>query len=280
MARTKQEIRNWLDSQVGMKVNSKAGIYNGQCVSLIKALLEFVGAPDPYKARGNAKDVGDTLLREGIAGNGDGWLRVVVNRGMGVIGGVTYGHIWIDLANEANYEQNGAKALHTTKNTRPYSHRQQVVNLDKYVKADPAPAKKSNEAIADEVIAGKWGNGDDRKNNLKNAGYDPAVVQGIVNAKVSPARKSNETIANEVLAGQWGNGDDRKARLANAGYDYNAIQAIVNSRADSGVYYTVKAGDNLTQIAARYGTTWQAIARLNGIPNANIIHAGQRLRIK
>lgn len=280
MAKTKAEIRKWLDSQVGKKVNSKAGIYNGQCVSLIKALLEFVGAPDPYKARGNAKDVGDTLLREGIAKNGDGWLRVVVNRGMGVIGGVTYGHIWIDLANEANYEQNGAKALHTTKGTRPYSQRGQVVNLDKYVKADPKPAKKSNEAIADEVIAGKWGNGDDRKKNLKKAGYDPAVIQKIVNAKVSPARKSNETLANEVLAGKWGNGDERKARLTKAGYDYGAIQAVVNSRANSGVYHTVKAGDNLTHIAARYGTTWQAIARLNGIKNPNVIHAGQKLRIK
>lgn len=281
MARTKQEIRNWLDSQVGKKVKDKSNSdFDGQCVALIKALLEYVGAPDPYKARGNAKDAGDSYVREGIAEAKDGWLRVVVNRDMGRIGGKTYGHIWVDLANEANYEQNGAKALLTTKGTRPYSQKQQVVNLDKYIKADPAPAKKSNEAIADEVIAGKWGNGEDRKNNLKNAGYDPATIQGIVNAKLSPARKSNETIANEVLAGQWGNGDDRKARLANAGYDYGAIQAIVNSRADSGVYYTVKAGDNLTQIAARYNTTWQAIARLNGIPNANIIYAGQRLRIK
>ena len=235
MAKTKAEIRKWLDSQVGKKVNSKAGIYNGQCVSLIKALLEFVGAPDPYKARGNAKDVGDTLLREGIAKNGDGWLRVVVNRGMGVIGGVTYGHIWIDLANETNYEQNGAKALHTTKGTRPYSQRGQVVNLDKYVKADPKPA---------------------------------------------PAKKSNEEIAKEVLAGKWGNGDERKARLTKAGYNYSAIQGIINSRANSAIYYTVKAGDNLTHIAARYGTTWQAIARLNGIKNPNVIHAGQKLRIK
>ena len=137
MARTKAEIRAFLDSQVGKKVNAKAGIYNGQCVSLIKALLEFLGAPDPYAARGNAKDVGDTLIRQGIAANKDGWLRVVINRSMGNIGGVTYGHIWIDLKDEANYEQNGARALYTTKNTRPFSQRQQVVNLDKYIKADP-----------------------------------------------------------------------------------------------------------------------------------------------
>jgi hypothetical protein len=140
MARTKQEVRNWLNAQVGKQVNANAGIYSGQCCSLAKALLEYLGAPNPYKARGHAKDYADSLLREGIARNGDGWLRVVVNRGMGNIGGVTYGHIWIDLANEANYEQNGAIALRTTKNTRPYSQRQQVVNLDKYIKSD-APTK-------------------------------------------------------------------------------------------------------------------------------------------
>lgn len=138
MARTKQEVRNFLNGLVGQKVNPKCGVYNGQCVSLIKALLEFLGAPNPYGARGNAKDVGDTLLREGIASKGNGWLMVCVNRSMGNIGGVTYGHIWLDLSNEANYEQNGASALHTTKNTRPISQAQQIVNLDKYIKEPEA----------------------------------------------------------------------------------------------------------------------------------------------
>ena len=133
MARTKQEVRNFLNSQVGQRVNAKAGIYSGQCASLIKALLEFLGAPDPYAARGHAKDYGDTLLRQGIATNARGWLNVVVNRGMGVIGGVTYGHIWIDLAGEANFEQNGARALCTTKNTKPISQGQQIINLDKWI---------------------------------------------------------------------------------------------------------------------------------------------------
>jgi len=48
-------------------------------------------------------------------------------------------------------------------------------------KAASAPAKKSNEAIAKEVIDGKWGNGEDRKKRLKAAGYDPVAVQAVVN---------------------------------------------------------------------------------------------------
>ena len=41
--------------------------------------------------------------------------------------------------------------------------------------------KKSNETIAKEVIAGKWGNGQERKNKLTQAGYDYKKIQTIVN---------------------------------------------------------------------------------------------------
>ena len=50
--------------------------------------------------------------------------------------------------------------------------------------AAPAPAKKTNEQLADEVIAGQWGNGDDRKNRLTQAGYDYQAVQDIVNSRL------------------------------------------------------------------------------------------------
>lgn len=88
-------------------------------------------------------------------------------------------------------------------------------------------AEKTNEELAQEVIAGKWGNGSDRKNRLTQAGYDYAAVQAIVNQLVA-AKKSNEEIAQEVIAGKWGNGSERKTRLTQAGYDYAAVQAIVN----------------------------------------------------
>ena len=41
--------------------------------------------------------------------------------------------------------------------------------------------KKSNEAIAKEVIAGKWGNGNARKTALTKAGYDYKTIQTLVN---------------------------------------------------------------------------------------------------
>ena len=44
--------------------------------------------------------------------------------------------------------------------------------------------KKSLEVIANEVIAGKWGNGEDRKKRLIDAGYDYAAVQKLVNQMI------------------------------------------------------------------------------------------------
>lgn len=147
MARTKQEVRNFLNSTVGDSVNAKCGIYRGQCVSEIKALLEFLGVPNPYAGRGNAKDVGDTLIRQNIAENGKGWLTVVVNKSMGNINGITYGHIWVDLKSEANFEQNGAKALRVTKNTRPISQGQQFVTLDKWIKKEETIVKPTKSDV-------------------------------------------------------------------------------------------------------------------------------------
>ena len=96
----------------------------------------------------------------------------------------------------------------------------------------------------------------------------------------TPSKKSNEEIADEVIAGKWGNGEERKQRLTAAGYDYNAIQAIVNDKLGSVVYYSVRRGDNLSSIAARYGTTWQKIAADNNLANPNLIYPSQVLVIK
>lgn len=45
----------------------------------------------------------------------------------------------------------------------------------------PVEPKKSLETIANEVLQGKWGNGQDRVNNLTKAGYNYDEVQRIVN---------------------------------------------------------------------------------------------------
>lgn len=46
-----------------------------------------------------------------------------------------------------------------------------------------------------------------------------------------------------------------------------------------GQTYTVRSGDTLSSIAAKYGTTYQALASYNGIADPNRINVGQVIRI-
>lgn len=100
--------------------------------------------------------------------------------------------------------------------------------------APTTPAKKSVEKVAKEVLEGKWGNGQERKNKLTAAGYNYSEVQKLVNklasgeAVAKPTKKSITEIAKEVINGDWGNGQERKEKLVAAGYDYSAVQKKVN----------------------------------------------------
>ena len=58
---------------------------------------------------------------------------------------------------------------------------------------------KSVDELAQEVIAGKWGNGDDRKNRLTSAGYNYQDVQNKVN-EILDSRKPVENTKYKVIA--------------------------------------------------------------------------------
>lgn len=92
------------------------------------------------------------------------------------------------------------------------------------------PEKKSIDEICEEVIRGAWGNGDERKKALTDAGYDYYAVQERVTKMLAgkKAKKSTDEIAKEVIDGKWGNGSARKEALTKAGYNYSTIQSRVN----------------------------------------------------
>lgn len=97
----------------------------------------------------------------------------------------------------------------------------------------PNVQDKSNETIAQEVIQGLWGNGQERYDSLTNAGYDADYIQDLVNRILSGDDTDTndydlDEIANQVIQGEWGNGQERYDNLTNAGYDYDAVQARVN----------------------------------------------------
>lgn len=96
-------------------------------------------------------------------------------------------------------------------------------------------ATKNLEDVANRVIRGEFGNGEERKAALEKAGFKYDEVQAKVNEimtgvkdKADTALKSVEEVAKEVIRGDWGNGEERKAALEKAGYKFEEIQAKVN----------------------------------------------------
>lgn len=143
-------------------------------------------------------------------------------------------------------------------------------------KPDPAPTPSPapsgttlNLAVA--VMRGKYGAGQDRKNAL---GTRYQEVQDFINHIASA---STDTLVAEVMQGKYGNGETRKTVL---GGRYKAVQDKIDGKGSGAVYYTVRTGDTLSGIAAKYGTTYQKIAQMNGIANPNKIYAGQKIRVK
>lgn len=66
-----------------------------------------------------------------------------------------------------------------------YNYAEVQAEVNRLVKSKATtPAKKSNEEIAREVIAGKWGNGAERKKKLEAAGYKYSVIQKLVNKMI------------------------------------------------------------------------------------------------
>ena len=110
------------------------------------------------------------------SGDNTGWSDHV-----GIVEKVSGGKITVI---EGNY-YNSVKRRRISVNGK-YIRGYGVPKYDSEVIANNATTKqKSIDEIANEVIAGKWGSGDARKQKLLAAGYDPAAVQVLVNQLLS-----------------------------------------------------------------------------------------------
>lgn len=153
-------------------------------------------------------------------------------------GGVVYS--WIDADGTRRNQKGGYTAKKWTHHGRPSRWVSECIEEPK----NPDP-KKDDKIIAQEIIDGKWGNGEDRKNRLKAAGYTDEDIKRI------------QALVNEMCK--------------------NPSKPAENQE----VWHTVKTGEVLSVIANRYGVTVDSIMKLNpSIKNPNIIYTGQKIRIK
>lgn len=72
----------------------------------------------------------------------------------------------------------------------------------------------------------------------------------------------------------------RLNNIKNPNLIYPGQKIKVSGSATRAQYYTVKKGDTLSHIAARYKTTVNHLVKLNNIKNPNLIYPGQRIRVK
>lgn len=138
--------------------------------------------------------------------------------------------------------------------------------------AAPATGVENTDVL--DLVAGVWrgeyGNDETRKAALGSK-YD--AVQAMVN---HIDKASTAELAKETWAGKYRNGSERKAILA---HRWAEVMAVINAEDTGGKTYTVKSGDTLSGIAAKYGTTHQALAAKNGIADPNKIYVGQKIKI-
>ena len=209
------------------------------CVGLIKGIL-WGWDGSKKKSHGGAKwksngvpDIGADNMFKTCAEVSTDFTDVEVGEAVW-----TNGHIGVYIGNGLAIESTPAwknkvqiTACNCTKtgyNTRKWKKHGKLPYIEYAKTTDKAPAKKSIDAIAREVIDGKWYSGAARKSALTKAGYDYAAVQKRVNEILNSNKKSIDAIAKEVIQGKWGSGADRKNRLTKAGYDYAAVQKRVN----------------------------------------------------
>ena len=149
---------------------------------------------------------------------------------------------------------------------------------------------KSISEIVQEVINGVWGNGEDRKIRLTNAGYNYNEIQAKVNSilasnsVVTYTVKSGDTLSS--IASKYNTTYQKLAQYNNISNPniINVGQVIkIPNESTSTVekeYYIVKNGDTLSSIAKKYNTTVNQLVALNNIKNANLIYVNQKIKVR
>ena len=183
------------------------------------------------------------------------------NRKRGTIKGITIHH-WDDLARRPTFA--GTVAWLTRKGATTSAHY--------VVEAGQVACLVSPKNIA-------YGNGNWESNKTR------IVIE--CNPRASAEDYATVAELCRELEAAYGNLDynehrEIKATSCPGRWDADTVQALVNRKAPvkASAYYTIKAGDTLGKIAARFKTTVSKLSKLNGIKDPDRIGAGQKIKTK
>lgn len=132
------------------------------------------------------------------------------------------------------------------------NHPTQAVKQGQKANKTPKSAIKVGNTVKVNYSANSWSNGLGIANFVKGHSYKVIQING------------NKVLLGGVMS--WINKSDVE------------IVSVNKTVPRTGTTYTVRYGDTLSGIAAKYHTNYQTLARLNGI-NPNRIYVGQRIKI-
>lgn len=122
---------------------------------------------------------------------------------------------------------------------------------------------------------------DENNGSVERTGEPPAMGVTVITYRVQPgdtltgiARKYHVT-PQEIE----GENDISNPNLIYPGQLLRIRIRDDRKQSETYMLYNVRPGDTLWEIAMRYGTTADALRRVNGIPNSNLIYTGQIIKI-
>lgn len=209
---------------------------------------------------------------------------------------------------DGNVDLTGITDNGYTKNNKPET---ETPSISQGQQADNTPKSEisAGNQVKVKFSANVWATGEAIPSWVKGRTYNVAQVSGNrvllsgINSWINKADVEIISVSSAPIQAPATStytvqsGDTLSSIAAKFGTNYQALASLngisnpnliyvgqvlrVNGSASTGsVYYTVRAGDNLSAIASRYGTSYQSIAALNGLANPNLIYAGQTLKIK
>ena len=173
---------------------------------------------------------------------------------------------------------------------------------------NPSNASKPSEPVGDTdalaraVINGSYGNLPQRKallgsryeevqarvNQLLSAGTASKPASTVSSTRVCITVRRGDTMSriskrNGIALSRWSVPSGNLNRIYPGQRVCASTATAVRRTTSTGTakrYYTIRRGDTLGGIAARYGTTVGRLQSLNGIRNRNLIYAGHTIRVR
>lgn len=216
------------------------GYYGKQCMDLYNSFMREVVGLDGNTGADRAKNIlNNNYVMENVE-RIDNYPEFVPEKGdIAVFTGGEWGHVAICLGvGNVNYfkslDQNwnlGGELMTVNHNYFTFAPLVFLRPKNQTNIMDLKPV----ETVADEVIQGLWGNGEERKEKLKLYGYDPVIVQAKVNEILEsqkpqedpkPKKININSYARKVINGDFGNGEERVEKLKQEGLTEEQIKNV------------------------------------------------------